>query len=151
MRTDQPGELEDMLAGQLILAPLTRGGNVPFRRLCSDFGANVTMSEMAYARNLFKGWGAARKREIALCKQSPLDSSKFGFQVATKSSDELIRASQLALENGAAFIDLNCGCPIHEASRRGLGASMLKKPEALLKMVRIASQSCAGKSNFKFL
>ena len=38
-----------------ILAPLTRGGNVPFRRLCTDFGAEVTMSEMSFARFLLKG------------------------------------------------------------------------------------------------
>lgn len=38
-----------------ILAPLTRGGNVPFRRLCADFGAEATMSEMSFARFLLKG------------------------------------------------------------------------------------------------
>lgn len=38
-----------------ILAPLTRGGNVPFRRLCAAFGAEVTMSEMSFARMLLKG------------------------------------------------------------------------------------------------
>ena len=69
------------IQGQLILAPLSRGGNLPFRRLCAgvadpiigaifecsddtntlsylqyftlaDFGANFTMSEMAYGKNL---------------------------------------------------------------------------------------------------
>ena len=28
---------------------------MPFRRLCASFGADVTMSEMSYARNLVKG------------------------------------------------------------------------------------------------
>lgn len=32
-----------------------RGGNVPFRRLCASFGAEASMSEMSYARNLVKG------------------------------------------------------------------------------------------------
>ena len=28
---------------------------MPFRRLCTDFGAEVTMSEMSFARFLIKG------------------------------------------------------------------------------------------------
>ena len=45
-----------------ILAPLTRGGNVPFRRLCVDFGAEATMSEMCFARMLLKGEAVERSR-----------------------------------------------------------------------------------------
>ena len=30
--------LTSRLHNQMILAPLTRGGNLPFRRLCADFG-----------------------------------------------------------------------------------------------------------------
>jgi hypothetical protein len=44
----------DDIHNQLFLAPLTRGGNLPFRRLCVDFGANYTMSEMVFARHLYK-------------------------------------------------------------------------------------------------
>ena len=42
--------LVEQLRGQLILAPLTRGNHLPFRRLCADFGADVLLSEMAFAR-----------------------------------------------------------------------------------------------------
>ena len=123
------------LKGKLILAPLTRGGNLAFRRLCADFGATHTMSEMAMARNLFKGYFKTQKKERALCRKAEQDHSKFGFQIATKSADEAIRASRFAKENGADWIDLNCGCPIWEATSRGLGVSLLKKPGALFKMV----------------
>ena len=35
--------LAERLRGQLVLAPLTRGGHLPFRRLCSAWGAEATM------------------------------------------------------------------------------------------------------------
>ena len=33
--------LSGPLQGKMILAPLTRGGNLPFRRLCAAFGMEV--------------------------------------------------------------------------------------------------------------
>ena len=47
---------ERVARGRLWLAPLTKGGNAPFRRLCaSEFGAEVVVSEMAFARFLCEG------------------------------------------------------------------------------------------------
>ncbi len=36
-----------------------------------------------------------------------------GVQIATKQIDEGIAAGELAAEAGAAWMDLNCGCPIY--------------------------------------
>ena len=47
----EPGPFQDAV----VLAPLTVGGNLPFRRLCVDFGARVTFGEMAMVRKLLSG------------------------------------------------------------------------------------------------
>lgn len=116
--------------GHAILAPLTKGGNLPFRRLCVDFGAHVTMSEMAYARQVTK----RSKSELALLRKHACEPV-FGVQIAARAAQEAIAAAQAAIERGAAFIDLNCGCPIHDVVRRGMGATLLQQPNKLARLV----------------
>lgn len=124
-----PGNMLD-LSGKMILAPLTRGGNLPFRRLCADFGMEISMGEMIYARNLIK----SDRVEKARLRRAPSEQI-YGVQMATNQVDEGIRAMVLAQEAGADFVDLNCGCPIYAATRRGLGSSLLRSPPKLAKLV----------------
>jgi len=130
-------ELVEKLRGQVILAPLTRGNNLPFRRLCADFGAEVTTSEMAFARQLVR---KKDRKEITRLRRA--DNEKiYGVQIATNVIDEGVKAGLMAAEAGADWVDLNCGCPIYEATRRGLGSALLRKPEKLARLVAgIASQ-----------
>lgn len=114
----------------VVLAPLTVGGNLPFRRLCSELGADVTVGEMAVVRKLLKGSSA----EFALLKSHP-DERFFGVQLADKTADTLAEGARLAESRGARFVDLNCGCPIDQITRRGLGASLLRKPSRLARLV----------------
>ena len=112
------------------LAPLTKGGNLPFRRLCLDFGAQITMSEMAYARQVVR----RSKSELALLRKHP-DETCFGVQLAARDPEEAIAAGKEAVARGASFVDLNCGCPIHDVVRRGMGATLLQRPQALARLV----------------
>eukprot|EP00816_Leptocylindrus_hargravesii_P010221 CAMPEP_0196822864 /NCGR_PEP_ID=MMETSP1362-20130617/85075_1 /TAXON_ID=163516 /ORGANISM="Leptocylindrus danicus, Strain CCMP1856" /LENGTH=436 /DNA_ID=CAMNT_0042202541 /DNA_START=326 /DNA_END=1636 /DNA_ORIENTATION=+ len=114
----------------MILAPLTRGGNLPFRRLCADFGMEVSLGEMVYARSLIKN----DRIEQARLRRAP-NEKFFGVQIATNQIDEGTKAIAMAAEAGADFVDLNCGCPIYEATRRGLGSSLLRSPKKLGKLV----------------
>ena len=119
------------LDGELVLAPLTKGGNLPFRRLCVDFGCNVTVSEMVFARFVLK------KNPVELARLRRHESERlFGVQIATNQISEGVAAGRLAADAGADFLDLNCGCPIHETWKRGLGAALLKKPKKLERLVR---------------
>ena len=117
---------EQLNNGALLLAPLTKGGNLPYRRLCVDFGADITLSEMAFARKLIKG----DRKERALLRRHPSEKI-FGVQIAARKPDEALEAGKIVEDSGADFIDLNCGCPIYETTRRGLGATLLEKPNVI--------------------
>lgn len=117
-------------AGHVILGPLTKGGNLPFRRLCVEFGARVTMSEMAYARQVVR----RSKSELALLRKHDSEAC-FGVQLAANKPEEAIKAGAVAVERGASFVDVNVGCPIHDVVRRGMGATLLSRPAALARLV----------------
>jgi tRNA-dihydrouridine synthase 3 len=114
----------------VVLAPLTVGGNLPFRRLCTEMGADVTVGEMAVVKKLLGG----SPSEFALLKSHP-DERLFGVQLADKRAETLVEGARLAESRGARFVDLNCGCPIDQITRRGLGASLLRKPARLGRLV----------------
>jgi tRNA-dihydrouridine synthase 3 len=116
--------------GQVFLAPLTKGGNLPFRRLCVQHGCTVTMGEMAYAYQVVR----RSKSELALLRKHP-EEQCFGAQIAASKPADAIAAGIAAAERGALWVDLNCGCPIHDVVKRGMGATLLQRPAKLAELV----------------
>ncbi len=113
----------ESLTGALVLAPMTKGSNLPYRRLCVELGASVLVSEMVVARRLKQ----RRRGEFALIRRAPGEPC-FGVQLAGNQPDEMAWAAQLVEARGADFVDVNLGCPIDHFTRRGLGAALARQP-----------------------
>lgn len=124
-------DLRDTFTGVLILAPMTKGSNLPYRQLCQELGARVTMSEMVVARRLKQ----KRRSEFALLRRAA-DERCFGVQLAGNHSEEMAWAAQLAEERGADFVDVNLGCPIDYFTSKGLGAALAREPGRVRRIVR---------------
>ena len=121
----------------VILAPMSKGSNLPFRRLCCDFGVKTTISEMIFASALAKG----NRKDLALLRRAPQEEC-FGVQILTKNPDDLDIVVPIIEESGADFIDLNCGCPIDEAVKRGMGATLLDRPNRLEQLLERMEKVC---------
>jgi tRNA-dihydrouridine synthase 3 len=128
--------LRDVLAGTLVLAPMTKGSNLPYRRLCQELGARVTMSEMTVARRLKQ----KRRSEFALIRRAP-DERFFGVQLAGNKPDEMAWAAALAAERGADLVDVNLGCPIDYFTTKGLGAALAREPRRVQRIVEAMKQA----------
>jgi tRNA-dihydrouridine synthase 3 len=128
----------ETLTGALVMAPMTKGSNLPYRRLCVELGARVLLSEMVVARRLKQ----RRRSEFALIRRAP-DEPCFGVQLAGNKPEEMAWAAALVESRGADFIDLNLGCPIDHFTRMGLGAALGRQPN---RVRRIVEAMCAAVS-----
>ncbi len=128
--------LRETLQGALVMAPMTKGSNLPYRQLCQELGARVTMSEMAVARRLKQ----KRRSEYALIRRAP-DEKFFGVQLAGNKPDEMAWAAELVEARGADLIDVNLGCPIDYFTSKGLGAALAREPRRVRRIVEAMKQA----------
>jgi tRNA-dihydrouridine synthase 3 len=115
--------LRDVLSGAVVMAPMTKGSNLPYRRLCVELGARVTISEMTVARRLKQ----RKKGEFALIRKFEGEPF-FGVQLAGTNPEEIGWAAALVEARGADLVDLNCGCPIDHFTHKGIGAALGRQP-----------------------
>ena len=122
--------LTETLRGACVMAPMTKGSNLPYRQLCIELGARVTMSEMTVARKLKQ----RRRGEFALIRRAPQEPF-FGVQLAGNDPDEMAWAAALVEARGADLVDVNLGCPIDHFTRKGLGAALGRQPARIRRIV----------------
>jgi tRNA-dihydrouridine synthase 3 len=128
--------LRDTLAGAVVMGPMTKGSNLPYRRLAVELGAKVLVSEMAVARRLKQ----KRKSEFALIRRFPGEPC-FGVQLAGTNPEEMAWAAALAEARGADFVDINLGCPIDHFTRKGMGAALARQPSRVRRIVEAMARS----------
>ncbi|KAI5891104.1 FMN-linked oxidoreductase [Schizophyllum commune H4-8] len=119
--------------GKTYLAPLTTVGNLPFRRICVDYGVDITCGEMGLATSFLSG----SKEEWSLVRRHPSEKM-FGVQMAGNKPNTMVRAAEL-LKNEIGphvdFVDINCGCPIDLVYKTGSGSALLDSPGKLGRII----------------
>lgn len=140
------------------LAPLTTQGNLPYRRLCVELGAQLTYSEMAFGLPLVQGtkadWtlmkahsselsppkfdGSASSKTFVFDNYNPDKDLKFGAQISGSAHWVTTKAANILARTCPKLrvIDLNCGCPIDMVFKTGGGSALLDAHGKLERMIR---------------
>jgi tRNA-dihydrouridine synthase 3 len=132
-------DLRETLTGAVVMAPMTKGSNLPYRRLCVELGARVTISEMTVARRLKQ----RKKGEFALIRKFEGEPF-FGVQLAGTNPEEIGWAAALVESRGADLVDLNCGCPIDHFTHKGIGAALGRQPARIRRIAEAMKKAVTG-------
>jgi tRNA-dihydrouridine synthase B len=122
------------------LAPMAAVSDLPFRRLCREYGVGLVTTELISVNGLVLGRGKAAEKSRSLLRTHP-DERPRGVQLFGSDPVLVAEAAQLAVEEGADLIDFNMGCPVAKVCRLGAGAALLKDPAHAARLVEAAAKA----------
>lgn len=109
------------------LAPMAGATDAVMRRLCAEYGAVCTVSEMISAKALTMGDG----KSVRLMQGGGGDAP-FGIQLFGAEPETMAEAARIVCgmreKLSFDFIDLNMGCPAPKITGAGAGSALLKNP-----------------------
>jgi len=105
------------------LAPMAGFTDTCTRRLAKKTGAGLVYTEMISAAGLVR----RQKKTFSLLAFHP-DEKPLGVQIFGAEPQVMADAAQIVYNQGAAFVDVNLGCPAKKVCRTGAGAALLQSP-----------------------
>ncbi|WP_183410975.1 tRNA dihydrouridine synthase DusB [Litorivivens lipolytica] len=119
------------LAGRAVLAPMAGVTDMPFRRLCREFGASLTASEMVISNSELRD---SRKTQLRLAQD---ESEQIRVvQIAGSIPEAMAEAARYNDTLGADIIDINMGCPAKKVCKRDAGSALLRDPQLVKEILQ---------------
>jgi len=109
------------LNGNLTLAPMAGFGDVALRRICRDYGAALTTTEMISVKGLLYDSKKTKEMLRLAPNETPSCVQLFGAD-----PEDFGKAVALPELDGFDIIDINMGCPAHKVVKNHEGSAIMK-------------------------
>lgn len=127
------------IENNIFLAPMAGVTDLAFRRICREWGAGLTYTEMVSAKGLYYKDKKTAELLARDEKETPSAAQIFG------SEPDIIAASvEPALSYGADILDINMGCPAPKIVSNGDGSAIMRNPGLAGEIVRAAVGAAGG-------
>ena len=108
------------LANQVVAAPMAGVTDKPYRKICRQFGAGMTVSEMLTSKLELRQTTKSRYRMDLSGEPEPVV-----VQLVGTDPQRLAAAAQFNVANGAQIVDINMGCPAKKVCKTAAGSALL--------------------------
>ena len=125
------------IPNQTVLGPMAGVTDLPFRLLCKEQGAGLTVMEMISAKAIT--YGNRRTAELMRTRrpeETPVSLQLFGHEPAV-----IADAAARIEEEPFDILDLNMGCPVPKIVNNHEGSYLMKDPDLIEKIVSAAVRS----------
>ena len=127
----------------LFLAPMAGFSDRAMRRVCSDMGAEYSVTEMISAKAVTFG----DKKTYTLANIRP-DEGAVALQIFGSEPQLMGRAANILstrdFGNGyvsPCAIDINMGCPVHKIFSNGEGSALMRDPELIYRITKAVKEN----------
>lgn len=110
------------IPSQLVLAPMAGVTDLAFRKICSELGAGLTVTEMVSSKALCYQDRKSRGLLKLFDGEHPAAAQIFGSDPVCMAETAVI-AAQIS---GADLIDINMGCPVGKVVSNGDGSALMR-------------------------
>lgn len=133
------------LKNPFILGPMAGVTDLPFREICTDFGAGLVCMEMVSAKGIMYNNTNTKKLLEVSEAEHPVSLQLFGSEpeVFERVVPEL---SQMSFD----IIDINMGCPVPKIVKNGEGSALMKDIPLAERVIRSIVRSTDKPVTVKF-
>jgi tRNA-dihydrouridine synthase B len=126
--------LKKIFDGRAMLAPMLATTDIPFRRICREFGAGLVHTEMVSTEGIARSAREAYRHAIFDPSEKPV-----AIQLVAASPETVTIAIRELLPLQPTVFDINCGCPDSRICEAGAGAALLDDPIAFAGIIHAAA------------
>lgn len=121
----------DLGSQPVLLAPMEDVTDLPFRRLCKGYGADLMYTEFVSADAIIRDVKSSMKKLDIEPAERPV-----GVQIYGREIEPMVEAAKIVEQSNPDIIDINFGCPVKKVAGKGAGAGMLRDIPKLVEMTR---------------